>query len=57
MVTPPSTAAVPPSNSPARVSLRAIVLWVAFAATLGTGLVLALRFGSSVPAMIEDVLR
>lgn len=57
MVTPPSTAAVPSANSPARLTLRGLVLWVVFAATLVTGLVLAVRFGGTVPAMIEEVLR
>ncbi|WKW11820.1 hypothetical protein Strain138_001086 [Pseudogemmatithrix spongiicola] len=54
MHTPPSTPAV--SRAPA-LSWRAILLWLAFAATLVTGLVLAVRFGGGVPALIDGGLR
>lgn len=50
MSTPQSTAAVP--DAP-RLSWRAVLLWLAFAATLVTGLVLALRFGHSVPTLLD----
>ena len=53
MHTPPSTPAV--SKAPA-LSWRAILLWLAFAATLVTGLVLAARFGGSVPALVDGGL-
>lgn len=54
MHTPPSTPAV--SQAPA-LTWRAILLWLAFAVTLLTGLVLAVKFGGSVPAMVDGGLR
>lgn len=54
MHTPTSTPAV--SEAPA-LSWRALLLWLAFAATLMTGLVLAVRFGASVPALVDGALR
>ena len=49
-----STPAVP--SAPAT-SWRAVLLWGAFVATLVTGLVLAVRFGGDVPALLEGGLR
>ncbi len=54
MQTPESTPAVPPA---AAQSWRGILLWLVFAATLVTGLVLAVRFGASVPVLIDGGLR
>ena len=54
MHTPPSTPAV--SQAP-ELSWRAVLLWLVFAATLLTGLVMALRFGSTVPVMVDGGLR
>jgi hypothetical protein len=50
MQTPESLPAVTPAAAP---SWRGIVLWLVFAATLVTGLVLALRFGGSVPVLYD----
>jgi hypothetical protein len=38
-------------------SWRAMLLWFAFAATLATGLVLALRFGGSAPTLLGGGFR
>jgi hypothetical protein len=54
MHTPTSTPAV--SQAPA-LSWRALILWLAFAATLGTGLVLAVRLGATVPAFVDGAMR
>jgi hypothetical protein len=50
MSTPQSTAAV--SDAP-RLTWRAVLLWVVFVATLVTGLVLAVRFGGTVPTLLD----
>ena len=57
MVTPQSTAAVSAENTPTRMSSRALVIWLLFAGTLVTGLVLAVRFGGSAPVLLDEVLR
>ena len=57
MVTPESTASVPSENSAAPLTWRAVALWLVFAATLVTGLVLAARFSGTVPVIFEEVLR
>ena len=54
MQTPPSTPAVPPARE---LSWRSVLLWLVFATTLLTGLALALRFGGSVPALIDGAVR
>ncbi len=54
MQTPESNFAVTPEAAP---SWRGLVLWLVFAATLVTGLVLAMRFGGSVPALVDGGLR
>lgn len=55
MVTPPSTVRVPSESSVTPPSWRAVALWLAFAATLVTGIVLAIQFGGSVPVMLEEL--
>jgi hypothetical protein len=54
MSTPTSTVAVPSAPNS---RWRAAILWLAFAATLLTGLVLAARFGGSVPTLIDGVVK
>lgn len=54
MHTPESTPAVSPAPA---VSWRVVLLWFVFAATLATGLLLALQFGGSTPAMIDGGFR
>lgn len=54
MHTPTSTSAV---AQPAKLSWRAVLLWTGFATTLVIGLLLALRFGHAVPALVDGVLR
>jgi hypothetical protein len=54
MQTPESTPAVTPTAAP---SWRGLVLWLVFAATLVTGLVLAVRFGAGVPALVDGAAR
>ncbi len=54
MITPQYTPSV--SSTPAP-TWRGIVLWLVFAVTLLTGLVLALRFGAGVPTLLDGGLR
>ncbi len=54
MQTPESSPAVTPA---AAASWRGLVLWLLFAATLVTGLVLAVRFGASAPVLLDGGLR
>ncbi|HRQ78455.1 MAG TPA: hypothetical protein PLY94_07630 [Gemmatimonadaceae bacterium] len=54
MHTPTSTSAV---AQPVGLSWRAVLLWTGFAATLVIGLLLALRFGHTVPTLVEGFPR